>query len=124
MLRRWFVFAAAFALTLVPGAVLLIALPRLAEVPRLLELAWVWLLMALPTSGFVRIDFDGQVWLAGSSWLLALVFWACAGLAFAFALRRVRLAVCLLVSVPVVVATGLLANFLLSLIGLSSFTFA
>jgi len=123
LLLRWLAFTAALGLTLLPAALGLSVMPGLAESPRLFGPAWSWWLMALAPGGFTRVQFDGAVWLADAGPAVALTAWAVAGLVWAVALRRVRLPVFLLLAVPLVLATGLGASYLLSLLGYSAYAY-
>jgi hypothetical protein len=123
LVRRWLVFVAALGLTLVPGVVSLLLLPWVAEMPRLLDLAWVWSIMAIPAAGFSRIDSPGVIYLADWAWLAALGFWAAAGLVFSLALLRVGLRTCMIAAMPVIVAIGSFFHLALSWAGITAFTY-
>jgi MYXO-CTERM domain-containing protein len=121
LLQRWLVWACALAISLVPAWLYLAWLPGLDRFARLLNLALIWLVAALAPGGFSPVGSRGTVYLAGSGWIVMLVFWALLGLAFAWALRRRRLSQVIWLALPLVLATGLLAQLLLRLVGIGAY---
>jgi len=120
LLQRWLVWAAALAISLVPAWLYLAWLPGLDRFARLLNPALIWLVIALAPGGFSPVESRGTVYLAGSGWLVMLGFWALMGLAYAYALRRRRLSQAVLLALPLVLATGLLAQLVLRLVGIGA----
>ena len=121
VLRRWAVMAAALGLSLMPAVLGLSILPQLTELPRFFNAAWIWFIVVLSPGGFARIDFDGTIWLGDVAPAISLAIWAIVGLAYAFGLRRVRLAYVAVGALPLLIATGLLVHFALGLIGIAAY---
>lgn len=107
--RRWLCFEAALLLTLLPAWLGLSWLPWLMQWSGFFNLAWSWQILATVPGGIVRPESGDTIYLPAAASLLALGFWAAAGLALALGLRRLRFRVFALLCLPLVFALGVLA---------------
>lgn len=121
VLRRWLVFTGALVLSLMPALLGLTVLPQLAELPRFFNAAWKWQILATAPAGFARIPFDGTVWLGDSGLIVSLGAWGLAGLAWSFTLLSLRFRSFVLLALPLVLVTGLLAHLLLYALGFAAY---
>lgn len=114
---RWVMFEFALIVSVVPAYLGLYLLPQLMEWTRFFTLAWTWQILALAPGGYARIESGVGIWFADTAWALSLLVWLAAGLACAFALRRISLAWFAVLALPLVLAVGTLLHLILRIIG-------
>ena len=118
---RLAIFFGVLILTLLPGPIGM-AIPTEATIVRWFAgYAWMWQLMATLPVGIARIPFDGQIWFANTSELVAVMFWLLVGAATALVLQRLRPIAFAAAALVVVLGSGLGAHLLLDAFGYAMF---
>lgn len=118
---RLAVFLGVLVLTLIPGPVGMAIPAETGILNWIVGPAWLWQIMATLPVGIARVPYDGTIYFANSSQLLALVFWLLIGVATAVALRRVRLSYFAGISLALILVCGVGAHLLLSVFGYAMF---
>jgi hypothetical protein len=118
---RWLIIVGTLLLTLSPGLLYVSFVPQLARLPRLMNPALIWLIMATAPGGFTRIGERGTAYFAGSGWIFALIFWTLTGLGLAAGLRRLSRGWVAWLALPLVLAAGFAAHYLLRAIGFAAY---
>jgi hypothetical protein len=89
---RLALFIGVLVLTLLPGLIVAASPIELDGILGFLGYAWMWQILATLPVGIARVPFDGEIYFANTSELVAAGFWLLVGLVAATALHRMRFA--------------------------------
>jgi hypothetical protein len=118
---RLALFIGVLVLTLLPGLIVAASPIGLDGILGFLGYVWMWQILATLPVGIARVPFDGEIYFANTSELVAAGFWLLVGLVAATALHRMRFAYFAAASFIVILCSGLGAHLILGAFGYAMF---